>query len=114
MNFTVSLKHGDDIAAMRFRAPSVDALLGFEAGETKIGSGTTEADEAGIYTSIKVARAVTMNGNMVLRGRRLRTATTWIRPRACTAVSWNPQSFTHPAMTADPPAVLNEATTSST
>ena len=105
INVAVTLKGGD------YRGDLVPGaavtLYADSAGETKVGSGMTEASEAGVYTSIKVSRAATMN-NMVYMG--VAAEGYFVDPTAgMQAVTWNPQSFTHPAMGADPPAVLNEA-----
>ena len=74
-------------------------------GETKVGSGETEASEVGVFTSIKVARAGTAD-NTVYMG----VDTDYFEdPTAeMQAVTWNPQSFVHPAAGANPPAVLND------
>ena len=77
------------------------------AGETKVGSGDTEVTEAGVFTSIRVARAGTSDNTV-----HMAVDTDYFEdPTAgMQAVTWNPQSPVHPVPgTADPPAVLNDA-----
>ena len=84
VNFTVSLKHGDDTGAA-LPGAHVD-VYSDAAGETRVGHG--DSDENGM-AAIKVARAVT-SGNMVyLRAR----ADGYHAAEGLTAVSWDPQMF---------------------
>ncbi len=105
INVAVTLKGGDH------RGEPVPGaavtLYSDEDGESKVGSGMTEASEAGVYTSIKVARAGTSD-NTVYMG--VAADGYFVDPMAgMQAVTWDPQSFTHPAMGAEVPAVLNDA-----
>ena len=105
INVAVTLK-GGEYRGMPIPGASV-TLYSDAAGETKVGSGETEASEAGVYTSIKVARSATTN-NTVYMG--VSADGYFMDPTAANqAVTWNSQSFVHPAMGADPPAVLNDA-----
>ena len=82
-------------------------LYASAAGGNDVGSGATEASAAGVYTSIKVARAGTSN-NTVYMG--VGAEGYFVDPTAgMQAVTWDPQSFVHPAAGANPPAVLNDA-----
>ena len=105
INVAVTLK-GGEIRGMPIPGASV-TLYSDAAGETKVGSGDTEATEAGVFTSIRVARAGTSNNTVHMA---VSTEGYFVDPTAgMQAVTWNPQSPVHPAPTADPPAVLNDA-----
>ena len=103
VNVAVTLKGGD------YRGdpiPGASVTL-YGAANAMVGSGTTEASAAGVYTSIKVARAGT-SGNTVYMG--VGAEGYFVDPTAgMQAVTWDPQSFVHPAAGANPPAVLNDA-----
>ena len=81
VNFTVSLKHGDEMGAA---LPG--AMVTLYSGENKVGSGDTGEDGS---VSIKVARAGT-SGNMVKAGV---SADGYDVADGMTDVSWNPQMF---------------------
>ena len=81
VNFTVSLKHGDEMGAA---VPG--AMVTLYSGENKVGSGDTGEDGS---VSIKVARAGT-SGNMVMAGV---AADGYDVADGMTEVSWNPQMF---------------------
>ncbi|MYD95197.1 MAG: hypothetical protein F4Y02_16265, partial [Chloroflexi bacterium] len=105
INVAVTLKGGDD-RGDPVPGATVD-LFADAAGETKIGTGTTMVGEAGVYTSIKVLRSATSDNTVHMS---VSTDDYFVDPMAeMQAVTWDPQSFTHPAMGADPPAVLNDA-----
>ena len=105
INVAVTLKGGDYRGDL-VPGATVDLFADAE-GETKIGSGTTMAGEHGVYTSIKVSRAATSDNTVHMS---VGAEGYFVDPTAgMQAVTWDPQSFTHPAMGADPPAVLNEA-----
>ena len=83
VNFTVMLKHGDD---MGDAVPNAMVTLYSDAGgESKVGSGETGDDGSAM---IKVARAGT-SGNMVHAG----VSADGYSGEGMTAVSWNPQMF---------------------
>ena len=105
INVAVTLKGGD------YRGDPIPgasvSLYAAAAGGNEVGSGATEASEAGVYTSIKVARAGTSD-NTVYMG--VAADGYFVDPTAgMQAVTWDPQSFVHPAAGANPPAVLNDA-----
>ena len=81
VNFTASLKHGDDMGAA---LPG--AMVTLYSGETKVGSGETGDDGS---VMIKVARAGT-SGNMVMAGV---AADGYDVADGMTEVSWDPQMF---------------------
>ena len=81
VNFTVSLKHGDDMGAA---LPGATVTL--YSGDNKVGSGDTGDDGS---VAIKVARAGT-SGNMVMAGV---AADGYDVADGMTEVSWNPQMF---------------------
>ncbi len=84
VNFTVSLKHGDDTGDAVPGA--MVTLFSDAAGETKIASGETGEDGS---VAIKVARAGT-SGNMVHAGVAVEG---YEVADGMTAVSWDPQMF---------------------
>ncbi len=105
INVAVTLKGGE------YRGDPIPGasvtLYATAAGGNEVGSGATEASEAGVYTSIKVARAGTSD-NTVYMG--VAADGYFVDPAAeMQAVTWDPQSFVHPAADANPPAVLNDA-----
>ena len=107
VNVAVTLKGGE----MRgMPVPGAKVTLYSDAmGETKVGEGTTMADEetGHAYTSIRFARAGT-TGNTVHMG--VSSDDYWVDPTSgMQAVMWNPMSTVHPAPDAMPPAVLNDA-----
>ena len=105
INVAVTLK-GGDYRGMPIPGASV-TLYSDAAGETKVGSGETEANAAGVYTSIRVARAGTSDNTVHMA---VSTEGYFVDPTAgMQAVTWNPQSTVHPAAGANPPAVLNDA-----
>ena len=106
VNVAVTLK-GGEARGMGVVGATVD-LYADAAGDTKIGSGTTEANEDGhAVTSIRFARAGT-TGNTVHMG--VSTDDYFVDPTAgMQAVMWDPMSTVHPAPDAMPPAVLNDA-----
>ena len=105
INVAVTLKGGDH-RGMPIPGATVD-FFSDAAGETKIGSGTTEVGEHGVYTSVKVARAGTSDNTVHMA---VSADGYFVDPTAdMQAVTWNPQSFTHPAPGSDPAAVLNDA-----
>ena len=81
VNFTVSLKHGDEMGAA---LPGATVTL--YSGENKVGSGDTGDDGS---VSIKVARAGT-SGNMVMAGV---SADGYDVAEGMTEVAWDPQMF---------------------
>ena len=81
VNFTVSLKHGDDMGAA---LPGATVTL--YSGENKVGGGDTGEDGS---VMIKVARAGT-SGNMVMAGV---SADGYDVADGMTEVSWDPQMF---------------------
>jgi hypothetical protein len=84
VNFTVSLKHGDD---MGDAVPgAMVTLYSDAAGETRVGGGETGDDGS---VAIKVARAGT-SGNMVMAGV---SAEGYDVADGMTEVSWDPQMF---------------------
>ena len=84
VNFTVMLKHGDDMGAA---VPGASVTLYSDAaGESKVGSGETGDD--GSAAAIKVARAGT-SGNMVHAS----VSADGYSGEGMTAVSWDPQMF---------------------
>ena len=108
INVAVTLKGTlDGVEHRGMPIPDASVTLYSDAdGENKVGSGETEANEAGlVFTSIRVARAGTSD-NTVYMG----VDTDYFEdPTAeMQAVTWNPQSFVHPAAGANPPAVLND------
>ena len=105
INVAVTLKGGEH-RGMPIPGAAV-TLYSDAAGETKVGSGETEASEAGVYTSIRVARAGTSDNTVHMA---VSTEGYFVDPTAgMQAVTWNPQSTVHPAAGANPPAVLNDA-----
>ena len=84
VNFTVMLKHGDDMGAAVPNA--MVTLYSDAAGESKVGSGETGDD--GSAAAIKVARAGT-SGNMVHAS----VSADGYSGEGMTAVSWDPQMF---------------------
>ncbi len=108
INVAVTLKGTlNDVEHRGMPIPGASVTLYADAdGETKVGSGETEVSELGVFTSIRVARAGTSD-NTVYMG----VDTDYFEdPTAeMQAVTWNPQSFVHPAADANPPAVLNDA-----
>ena len=102
INVAVTLKGGG------YRGdPIPGASVAFYSGDSMVGSGETMVGEAGVYASIKVARADTED-NMVHM--MVGAEGYFVDPTAeMQAVTWDPQSFVHPAADADPPAVLNDA-----
>ena len=105
INVAVTLKGGDHRGD-----PVPGAMVDFYAdadGETKVASGMTEAGEQGVYASIKVARAGTSDHTVHMA---ISSDDYFVDPTAgMQAVTWNPQSFAHPAPGSDPAAVLNDA-----
>ena len=83
VNFSVSLRHGDEMGAA---LPDASVTL-YGANDAKVGSGMTD-DEGSV--SIKVARAGT-SGNMVKAGV---SAEGYNVADGMTDVSWDPQMFT--------------------
>ena len=105
INVAVTLKGGEH-RGMPIPGASV-TLYADADGETKVGSGETEASEAGVFTSIRVARAGTSDNTVHMA---VSAEGYFADPTAeMQAVTWNPQSFVHPAAGANPPAVLNDA-----
>ena len=105
INVAVTLK-GGEYRGMPIPGASV-TLYSDAGGETRVGSGETEASDAGVFTSIRVARAGT-SGNTVHMA--VSAEGYFADPTAgMQAVTWNPQSPVHPMPGADPPAVLNDA-----
>ena len=82
VNFTVSLKHGDDMGAA---LPGASVTL-YGANDARVGSGDTGEDGS---VMIKVARAGT-SGNMVMAGV---AADGYDVADGMTEVSWDPQMF---------------------
>ncbi|MCY3705857.1 MAG: carboxypeptidase-like regulatory domain-containing protein [Gammaproteobacteria bacterium] len=82
VNFTVSLKHGDDMGAA---LPGASVTL-YGANDARVGTGMTGEDGS---VAIKVARAGT-SGNMVMAGV---SAEGYDVAEGMTDVSWNPQMF---------------------
>ena len=79
----------------------------YGANNAMVGSGETKASEAGVYASIKVARAGASDNTVHMM---VAADDYFVDPTAeMQAVTWDPQSFVHPAAGADPPAVLNDA-----
>ena len=105
INVAVTLKGGDHRGD-----PVPGAMVDFYAdadGETKVASGMTEAGEQGVYASIKVARAGVSDHTVHMA---ISSDDYFVDPTAgMQAVTWNPQSFAHPAPGSDPAAVLNDA-----
>ena len=105
INVAVTLKGGEH-RGMPIPGAAV-TLYSDAAGTTEVGSGETEASEAGVYTSIRVARAGTSDNTVHMA---VSTEGYFVDPTAgMQAVTWNPQSTVHPAPGANPPAVLNDA-----
>ena len=105
INVAVTLKGGEH-RGMPIPGASV-TLYSDAAGETKVGSGETEASEAGVFTSIRVARAGTSDNTVHMA---VSAEGYFADPTAgMQAVTWNSQSPVHPMPGADPPAVLNDA-----
>ena len=105
INVAVTLKGGD------YRGdPIPGASVAFYAdasGDTKVADGMTMVGEAGVYASVKVARAGTSDNTVHMM---VGTDDYFVDPTAgMQAVTWDPQSFVHPAADANPPAVLNDA-----
>ena len=102
INVAVTLKGGE------YRGdPIPGASVAFYSGDSMVGSGETMVGEAGVYASIKVARA-DVDGNTVQM--MVGADDYFVDPNAgMQDVTWDPQSFVHPAADADPPAVLNDA-----
>ena len=105
INVAVTLKGGD------YRGdPIPGASVTFYAdasGDTKVADGMTMVGEAGVYASIKVARAGTSDNTVHMM---VGAEGYFMDPSAgMQAVTWDPQSFVHPAADANPPAVLNDA-----
>ena len=102
INVAVTLKGGE------YRGdPIPGASVAFYSGDSMVGSGETMVGEAGVYASIKVARADT-DGNTVQM--MVGAEGYFMDPDAgMQDVTWDPQSFVHPAADADPPVVLNDA-----
>ena len=105
INVAVTLKGGD------YRGdPIPGASVAFYAdasGDTKVADGMTMVGEAGVYASIKVARAGTSDNTVHMM---VGAEGYFMDPSAgMQAVTWDPQSFVHPAADANPPAVLNDA-----
>ncbi|MYC52513.1 MAG: hypothetical protein F4X47_09365 [Gammaproteobacteria bacterium] len=82
VNFTVSLKHGDDMGAA---LPGASVTL-YGANDARVGTGMTGEDGS---VAIKVARAGT-SGNMVMAGV---AADGYDVADGMTEVSWDPQMF---------------------
>ncbi len=83
-------------------------LFSDAAGDTKIASGMTVAGEHGAYASIRIARDGTSDNTVHMA---VSADGYFVDPTAgLQAVTWYPQSPVHPAPTANPPAVLNDAT----
>ena len=105
INVAVTLKGGDHRGD-----PVPGAMVDFYAdadGETKVASGMTEVGEHGVYASIKVARAGVSDHTVHMA---ISSDDYFVDPTAgMQAVTWNPQSFAHPAPGSDPAAVLNDA-----
>ena len=110
VNVAVTLRgEADDEVHRGAGVPGAAVTLYADAmGEDKVGEGETMANEAGhAYTSIRFARAGT-TGNTVHMA--VSTDDYWVDPTAdMQAVMWDPMSPVHPAPTAMPPAVLNDA-----
>ena len=105
INVAVTLKGGD------YRGdPIPGASVAFYAdasGDTKVADGMTMVGEAGVYASVKVARAGTSDNTVHMM---VGAEGYFMDPSAgMQAVTWDPQSFVHPAADANPPAVLNDA-----
>ena len=105
INVAVTLKGGD------YRGdPIPGASVAFYAdasGDTKVADGMTMVGEAGVYASVKVARAGTSDNTVHMM---VGADDYFVDPTAgMQAVTWDPQSFVHPAADANPPAVLNDA-----
>ena len=102
INVAVTLKGGE------YRGdPIPGASVAFYSGDSMVGSGETMVGEAGVYASVKVARADT-DGNTVQM--MVGAEGYFMDPDAgMQDVTWDPQSFVHPAADADPPVVLNDA-----
>ena len=103
INVAVTLK-GGELRGMPIPGASV-TLYSDAAGEDDVGSGETEANEAGlVFTSIRVARAGTSDNTVHMA---VSTEDYFVDPTAgMQAVTWNPQSPVHPM---PPAAVLNDA-----
>ena len=111
VNVAVTLRgEADDEVHRGAGVPGAEVTLYADAmGEDKVGEGETMVDEdtGHAYTSIRFARAGT-TGNTVHMG--VSTDDYWVDPTAdMQAVMWDPMSPVHPAPTAMPPAVLNDA-----
>ena len=105
INVAVTLKGGE------YRGdPIPGASVAFYAdasGDTKVADGMTMVGDAGVYASIKVARAGTSDNTVHMM---VGAEGYFMDPSAgMQAVTWDPQSFVHPAADANPPAVLNDA-----
>ena len=105
INVAVTLKGGE------YRGdPIPGASVAFYAdasGDTKVADGMTMVGEAGVYASVKVARAGTSDNTVHMM---VGADDYFVDPTAgMQAVTWDPQSFVHPAADANPPAVLNDA-----
>ena len=102
INVAVTLKGGEHRGD-----PIPGASVAFYSGNSMVGSGETMASEAGVFASVKVARA-DVDGNTVQM--MVGADDYFVDPDAgMQAVTWDPQSFVHPAAGANPPAVLNDA-----
>ncbi len=103
INVAVTLKGGE------YRGDPIPgaSVTFYGANNAMVGSGETKASEAGVYASIKVARAGTSDNTVHMM---VAADDYFVDPTAeMQAVTWDPQSFVHPAAGADPPAVLNDA-----
>ena len=97
INVAVTLKGGD------YRGdPIPGASVAFYAdasGDTKVADGMTMVGEAGVYASVKVARAGTSDNTVHMM---VGTDDYFVDPTAgMQAVTWDPQSFVHPAADAE-------------
>ena len=105
INVAVTLKGGEH-RGMPIPGASV-AFYADAGGNSKVADGMTMVGEAGVYASIKVARAGTSDNTVHMM---VGADDYFVDPTAgMQAVTWNPQSFVHPAADANPPAVLNDA-----
>ena len=110
VNVAVTLK-GGGIRGMPIPGASV-TLYSDAAGETKVGSGETEVSEAGVFTSIRIARAGTSDNTVHMA---VSTEGYFVDPTAgLQAVTWNPQSPVHPAPGPRIPLRFSTMPTSST
>ena len=109
INVAVTLKGGEHRGD---QIPGASVTFYADAGgDTKVADGVTMVGEAGVYASIKVARAGTSDNTVHMM---VGTDDYFVDPTAgMQAVTWDPQSFVHPPMVpgASPQdlVVLNDA-----